>query len=44
MAGDLPILLEKLPLLGLSLAASIATIMAQRGGGSLSSLEAIPFS
>ena len=35
-------LLEKLPLLAIVLAASIATIVAQRGGGSVQRLEVLP--
>ena len=36
-------LLEKLPLLAIVLAASIATIVAQRGGGSVQRLEILPW-
>lgn len=36
--------LEKLPLLGLSLASSLLTVAAQRAGGAVTSLEAIPLS
>jgi protein O-mannosyl-transferase len=36
--------LEKLPLLGLSLGSSLLTVAAQRAGGAVTSLEAIPLS
>jgi tetratricopeptide (TPR) repeat protein len=38
------LLLEKVPLLVLSLAACVATVWAQQKGGSFSTLEAVPFS
>ncbi len=41
---SLAALLEKVPLLGLSIAAGVATVAAQSAGGATVALEAIPFS
>jgi tetratricopeptide (TPR) repeat protein len=40
---DRPRLLEKLPLFALATASSVVTVIAQRAGGSVSSVESVPF-